>query len=249
MYSIGMAAISPAMESLRQVVGPVRHQREVLLTRCGLDDLSPHKGVPRGGLVELFGNGTALAAVIARESLREEGAVVVVDAARRFYPPAAARLGLDLERLIVVQPREPDWFVTQALACPGVDAVLCWPRDVSPTMFRRWQLASERGGSVGLLMRPSAARAAPSWADVRIAVEPQGLGRWRLQRVDYFAGDFAADLVCGPAATSSAKTSAAKTSSFKQVEIGIDDEGRLHDCLPLVSELAGATPAMRAAGS
>jgi hypothetical protein len=155
--------------------------------------------------------------------------------------------------LIVVQPREPDWFVTQALACPGVDAVLCWPRDVSPTMFRRWQLAAERGGSVGLLMRPSTARAAPSWADVRIAVESEGLGRWRLQRVDPFAGDFAADHVHGPAtspvATSPAAMSPAKTSPVKQVEIGIDDEGRLHDCLPLVSELAGATPAMRAAGS
>jgi hypothetical protein len=110
-------------------------------------------------------------------------------------------------------------------------------------MFRRWQLAAERGGSVGLLMRPSTARAAPSWADVRIAVEPQGLGRWRLQRVDPFAGDFAADHVHGPS------TSPTKTSSLKQVEIGIDDEGRLYDCLPLVSELAGATPAMRAAGS
>jgi protein ImuA len=223
-----MATISSALESLRHVVGRVRREPEAVLMHCGLDDLSPRKGVPRGALVELFGGGTTLATVIARESLREEGAVVVVDATRRFYPPAAARLGLDLERLIVVQPREPDWFVTQALSCPGVDAVLCWPRDVSPTMFRRWQLAAERGGSVGLLVRSSEARAAPSWADVRLVVEPQGLGRWRLERVTGSGGD---------------------ASRNNSLNLSIDDEGRLHDCERVVSELAGAATAMRAAGS
>lgn len=179
-----MSIISPSLESLRQCVGPIRPERGRFSTHSVFDALLPGKYFRRGTLVEFLGGGTALAAVIARASLREEGAVVVVDAARRFYPPAAARLGIDLERLIVVQPSEPDWFVTQALACPAIDAVLCWPQRVDSTMFRRWQLAAERGGSVGLLVRPHAALRAPSWADVRIVVESSAMGRWRLQVVN-----------------------------------------------------------------
>jgi len=162
----------------------------------------------RGTLVELLGAGTTLATVVVRKALRPEGVVIVVDAARRFYPPAAARLGMDLNRLIVVQPDEPNWLINQALACSAVDAVLCWPAKVNGTMFRRWQLAAERGGSVGVLIRPMTARGSPSWADVRILVEPLAANQWRVEVLD-----------------------------GQSLEIVIDDEGRIHDRLHLVPQL------------
>lgn len=208
------------IESLRQRLGQFRPDRGQVDTHSMIDNLLPGKSIRRGTLVELLGGGTTLAAVIARQSLRAEGVVVVVDPARRFYPPAAARIGLNLDRLLVVQPEQPDWIITQALSCPAIDAVLCWPPRVDATMFRRWQLAAERGGSVGLLVRPLSARFGPSWADVRIVVEPQAPGYWRLQVVN------------GPA-----------------MEIGIDDEGRIHDCVCVVSELAGAASIARTAQS
>jgi len=37
---------------------------------------------------------------------------------------------------------------------------------------RRLQLAAEQGGGLGLLIRPEAVRHQPSWADVRLLVEP-----------------------------------------------------------------------------
>ena len=148
------------------------------VTGSVLDSVLPGKSFRRGALVDLFGNGTALAAIIGREALRENGAIVVVDPAKRFYPPAAAALGINLERLIVIQ-REPDWMVIQALSCSAVDAVLYWPHKVDAKMFRRWQLAAERGGSVGLLVRPSSARGSPSWADVQMVVE-QSTSCWRV---------------------------------------------------------------------
>ena len=211
--------LSP-IESLRQSIGSMRPDSGRFATNSIIDSLLPGKSFRRGTLVELLGGGTMLAAVIARESLRDDGAVVVADTAHRFYPPAAARIGIDLDRLIVVQPDRPDWIITQALSCEAIDAVLCWPHKVDGTMFRRWQLAAERGGSVGLLVRPVAARGSPSWADVRIMVEPLALGHWRVQVVD------------GPS-----------------LEIGIDDEGRIHDRVRVVSELAGTTPIARAARS
>ena len=91
-----------------------------------------------------------------------------------FYPPAAAALGVDLERLILLRPSneaDHDWAVHQALCCPAVAAVLCWPADkLDGRMFRRWQLAAEQGGGLGLLVQSSSASGWPSWADVQLRV-------------------------------------------------------------------------------
>jgi protein ImuA len=166
-----------ALDDLRQRL-QVRPDFGRFATQSILDPALPSKSFRRGTLVELYGQGTALATIIARESLREGGSLVVVDAANRFYPPAAAALGIDLERMIVLRG-EPDWLVNQALSCPAIDAVLCWPQKLDGKMFRRWQLAAERGGGVGLLVRPASARGSPSWADVQIVVE-QATTRWRV---------------------------------------------------------------------
>jgi protein ImuA len=184
-----------------------------------IDELLPQGCFRRGALIELFGSGTALAVILARAAFRPAGKLVVIDLARRFYPPAAASMGIDLDRLMVVQPDDPDWVVIQALSCPAIDAVLCWPRQLNAKMFRRWQLAAERGGSIGLLVRPSAARGSPSWADLQMVVTPVAMNRWRLE----LAG--------------------------RSLEFSIDHQGRIHDCLRLVSELADPTSPARAAGA
>jgi hypothetical protein len=155
--------------------------------------------------------------VLARAAFRTAGVLAVIDPARRFYPPTAASMGIDLDRLIVVQPAEPDWITIQALSCPAIDAVLCWPDRLNAKMFRRWQLAAERGSSVGLLVRPSASQGKPSWADVQLVVSPLAIDRWRLEVGERF------------------------------LEFSIDKRGRIHDCLRVVSELADSTPTARAA--
>jgi hypothetical protein len=77
--------------------------------------------------------------------------------------------------LLVVQPAtEADnhWTLDQALRCAGVAALLAWPDRLDGRTFRRLQLAAEEGGGLGLLLRTQAAQAEPSWADVRLMVEP-----------------------------------------------------------------------------
>ena len=100
-------------------------------------------------------------------------ALVVADPARRFYPPAAARLGVDLRRTIVIRPRDPRYTlaaVTHSLRCAAVGAVL-GAFDNLPTFdFRRLQLAAELGGGIGFLLRPATALRVPSFADVRLRV-------------------------------------------------------------------------------
>lgn len=161
--------------------GKRREECERVSSGCAAwDRLLPQGGLRRGTLVEWIaggpGSGVAtLALIAAREAAREDGAVVVLDRRQWFYPPAAAGLGLALDKLIVVRAtgeEDEAWALDQALRSRGVAAVLGWPERFDDHTFRRLQLAAETSGALGLLVRPPGARSEPSWSDLRIAVEP-----------------------------------------------------------------------------
>ncbi len=170
--------------------------RPVVSSGCrALDELLPEGGFRRGTLVEWLaeGEGTGagtLAMIAAREACRAGGALVVLDSRRDFCPTAALRLGIDAGRLLVVQARSPadqHWALCQVLECAAVGAVVaCRPehsgRTIDARTMRRWQLAAEKGGSLGLLLRSAAARHTPSWAEVRLLVVPLPGGK-RQRRV------------------------------------------------------------------
>ena len=105
--------------------------------------------------------------------------MVVLDRTGEFYPLAAVAQGIEPARLIVVHPgnkADHTWALDQALRCPAVAAVVAWPESLDGKLdgrtFRRLQLAAEQGGGLGLLIRPESVRCQPSWADVRLLVEP-----------------------------------------------------------------------------
>lgn len=115
--------------------------------------------------------------------------------ALRLYPPAVAAWGLPLASIAWIQTEsraDQWWAFDQGLRSPAVAAIAMWldvaasrPRTPSPPsapspppsftplgiagehMYRRWQLAAEGSGAVGLIVRCAAARNEPSWADVR----------------------------------------------------------------------------------
>jgi hypothetical protein len=116
-----------------------------------------------------------LALLAAREACHGGGALVVLDRRRAFYPPAAWVWGLGPSDLLIVRSREKAderWALDQALRCPAVAAVWAPLRELDGRTFRRLQLAAEQGRGLGLLLRPTAARHQPSWADVRLLVQP-----------------------------------------------------------------------------
>ena len=234
-------------DSRRQIVQAlarqVRHledgrrgsREESVSTGCeALDRLLPDGGFRRGTLVEWFsdseGSGAAtLSLHSAREACREGHALVMIDGRGEFYPPAAAGLGIDLTRTILVRPVRADdefWALDQALRCRGVGAVWSWQQTLADRAFRRLQLAAEAGGVLGLFLRPMDARSAPSWAEVRLSVEPlpSPLGRrWRVQL-----------LRCRAAARSSS------------IEIEWNDETGV---VRLASKLGDTAPQRRSAGA
>lgn len=137
----------------------------------------------------VIGSGAAtLALFVAREACRAEdaGPLVIVDRGGRFYPPAAARVGIDLNRVALVRVNDrvdEVWALDQALRCPGVGAVWHRGENLSQRSLRRLQLAAESSGGLGLFVRPESARSEPCWADVRLWVQPlsQASGGRRLR--------------------------------------------------------------------
>ncbi len=148
-----------------------------------LDALLPERGFRRGTLIEWLagspaGGAATLALLSAREALAAGGALVIIDSRRTFYPLAASRLGLALEKLIVVRPTNKanaHWAWDQALRSRGVAAVWGAVQRPDDHTLRRWQLAAESSGVLGLLLRGAEARHEPSWAEWKLWVEPSAV--------------------------------------------------------------------------
>lgn len=183
MRQIETGSLTPLVDTAELTERIASQPTAIVSSCCGtLDQLLPDGGFRRGTLVEWLsrssgdGAGT-LSMLVARQAALEGGTVVVVDRNHWFYPPAAARLGINLEHMIVVRPdtvRNEIWAIDQSLRCPEVAAV--WS-PLGPQLdqrdFRRLQLAAEAGGNLGLLLRPSTLRGKPTWSDVQLLVEPR----------------------------------------------------------------------------
>ncbi len=174
------------IDGLRQQLGRwgTTTETEEVVFSCGavaIDQLLPGGGLRHGMLIEwlsgIEGAAATLGLLSAREACREGGMLVVVDRAQTFYPPAAAAWGIDLERLIVVRPRNARdelWALVQALRSPVVVALWANIERLDSKAFRRLQLAAEAGRTLGVLLRPASARGQPTWADARLEVESCG---------------------------------------------------------------------------
>ena len=190
-----------ARSSQHETVEALREQlkEKSIGSRClfssGLIGTLPMK-FRRGAIVEYLADpgsaATVVALLTAREACREGGALVVVDRLRTFYPPAAARLGLNQDA-IIVHPRSSQdelWALNQTLRCPGVAAVVSWPERLPEAAFRGLQLAAEHGGSVGLFLRSLSVRGKPSWSDTQLLVEALPGGKKRRLRIEVLRSRF-----------------------------------------------------------
>jgi hypothetical protein len=109
------------------------------------------------------------------------------DPDRTLYPPAVAAM-VSLNRLWFVYPGPADviWTAAECLRCPGVGVVVATlPTRMTRVEARRIQLAAERGGGVGLMLRPAGRGDEIYSAATRWAVSPtpgeRGAQRWSVQ--------------------------------------------------------------------
>jgi hypothetical protein len=144
---------------------------------AALDALLPGGGWPQRGLVEILtpgsGSGelTLWAPLVARLTTTENARWCAF-IAPPFEPfaPAWAAQGARLDRLLIVRAPQALWALEQSLLSGACALGFAWPERASMTELRRLALASERGLSLGVLIRPLRAAAEHSVAVLRIAL-------------------------------------------------------------------------------
>src|SRR5438105_1585322 len=168
-------------------------------TLDALDVVAGPKAFARGAVHEILcekGEGPPLffATVLARTACGER-AIVWSDPQRRLYPPAIAASGIPLGRLLILWPKnEKDelWALTECLRCSGVGVALACPKNLSTIEARRLQLAAERGGGVGILLRPASAASTPYAAATRWLVSAiageRTVQKWKVQLIHGHGG-------------------------------------------------------------
>ncbi len=95
------------------------------------------------------------------------------------YPPALRDWHIDLERLLIVRPRDAGeilWSAEQALSSGTCAAVLLWPERFDDQAGRRLQLAAGKGSSRAFAFRPVSAQREPSAAALRLRLTPEANG-------------------------------------------------------------------------
>ena len=185
-----------------------------------LDDLLPHGAFARGAVHELLvlphhPPPLFVAAMLSRAAadcshpldvsdqpwnlsqptIELRGAIVWSDPLGTLYPPAIAAMGVPMEKLLLLRPgnvADENWAITECLRCRGVAATFAAPRRLSRVEARRFQLAAERGGGVGLLLRPCGRAAQIYAASTRWLVAPcrgeRTVQKWKLQLIHGHGG-------------------------------------------------------------
>ena len=159
-----------------------------------LDDWLPDGGFRPGGTVEWvaagLGSGAmSLALAVGVRAVGPRRGVVIMDAIHQFHAPSLPGVCLDPRRTLIIRPepargparcprasREELWAWDQVLRSRGIGLVVGWLGRVDDHARRRLSLATEEGQTLGMMVRPLETRHEPSWADLRILVEPRPLG-------------------------------------------------------------------------
>jgi protein ImuA len=154
-----------------------------------LDAMAPDGKFVRGAVHELlFAPSDPMPCLVAAMIAKAAGNSPIIWSDPHLYPPALAALGFDLSRLYLLRPenaRDESWAITECLRCRGVGAVVASPTRISRIEARRFQLAAERGGGVGVFLRPrgrgdSIYAAATRWLVAPYRGEPT-IQRWTIQ--------------------------------------------------------------------
>jgi hypothetical protein len=178
-----LKVVSSANGLLRTLIassdGVSGHRQRLLTHFSAIDELLPDGSLATGAMHEVLSttNTSAflLPALLAK-SAANFGQIVWCDFDRQFNPSAAAGLGLPMDHLLLLRPsRKTDelWAIAECLRCKGVGACVAPIARLTRVQVRQLQLASERGGGVGILLRPASAISWPYAAATRWMVRPQ----------------------------------------------------------------------------
>jgi hypothetical protein len=190
------AVVEQLRERIRQLQAAPRSYLATLRTGVEeVDALLPSGGFPLGQAVELCGEAasgrTSLALRAVASAHRELRLCAWVDGPKELYPPAAAALGVDLERLLVVRPQafaQRVWAAVQLARSGTFTAVVVdltlgvgapgRPERLALTEARKLADAAARGGTLVLLLTSPEA---PADGLARLRLEARGVQGWSVE--------------------------------------------------------------------
>ena len=151
-----------------------------------LDRATGFGGIPRGKLTEFTGPSSSGKLTLALRALAAAvaggGVVAYIDLPGTFYPPAAAAMGIDLDRLVLVRPADGAAAVKAAsilLLSEGFDALLLdlGAARAHPDALARLTDLSARGQTATIAVTRDGGRAATAlrfFASLRLGVKRRG---------------------------------------------------------------------------
>ncbi len=130
-------------------------------------------GLPLPGILEIsgsLGSGRTRLAVSLIAALAGRFPAAWVDPLRRFFPPAAAQQGVDLQQLLLVRPEKDreSWAVEQLCRAGCFPVVVVMDPHPLGRAWQRWIHAAEAGGCTLVVLTERMARSLP--ACVRMGV-------------------------------------------------------------------------------
>lgn len=184
------AVVEQLKEQIRRLQAAPRSYLAALRTGvAAFDGLFPEGGLPLGQGVELWGEAasgrTSLALRAVGAAGREQRLSAWIDGPRELYPPAAAALGVDLKRLLIVRPKAPGQLVWSAVQLLRSGAFCCVVLDLTHTGVRlglpearKLTDAAVKGGSLLLMLTPPDA---PGDGMVRLRTQAEGVEGLRVE--------------------------------------------------------------------
>jgi len=184
----------PQVERLRREICRLQAapRRYLVVLRTGIrsfDELLPSSGLPLGQVLELWGEAasgrTTLALRALASATQENRLAAYVDGPRELYPLAAAALGVELSRLLIVRPDAPGKLVWTAAQLARSGAFACVALDLTHTAVKmslaeckRLSDAASRGGCCLLLLTPPEA---PADGMIRLEISASGVQGVRVE--------------------------------------------------------------------
>lgn len=107
--------------------------------------------------------------------MQHGGACLWISASRNLFPPSLKLFGVEPHRIIFVdlqQEKDVLWATEEALKCEGLAAVVAEVREMGLTASRRLQLAVEKSGVTGLILRNDASRLSTTACVTRWQIKP-----------------------------------------------------------------------------
>ena len=151
---------------------------------AALNRLLPGQGWPLSSLIELLpkaeGIGEMQLVLPALKKLCQEARdIVFVRPPHLPYPPALAKAGLPLNRIVLIDTKSDEdarWVAEQTLRQGMAGAVLLWSDCTKDIALRRLQLAAREGDALAFLYRSPNTQVAASPAALRLMLAPAPSG-------------------------------------------------------------------------